>query len=121
VACHESCSAQVEANAICDPPSVRLFADVSVSADVELLVQTIDTHLPHLLAAADAEGRLAVDAVGHLTASARAVAESTLDLDGNSIACVGDATQSSASAAVSLNASFSGSVEVFETCSAHSS
>ncbi len=114
--CHESCSASVAAKAVCEPPHVELFAIASVNADVPKLVLTINKNLPALLSAAEAQGKLALDVVGKLVVTGKAIAQSTTTLDGKSITCGAAAVKTAAEASASLSVSVSASANVTGKC-----
>jgi hypothetical protein len=119
-ACLDSCSAQVAKNAVCDPPHVELMADVTVSADVQLLVDTINANLPALIALADAQGEIILKAAETLSATGKGVLDASGDLDGKSIACATAAAKASFEAAATLEVSVGASTRVTEGCSSHS-
>jgi len=114
--CLDACSAMVAAHPICDPPHVELLADITVSADVAVLQTTIDAHLPKLLAIAEVQGNLVVEAGERLVASGEAVLEASGTLSGKSVSCAAVAAKASAEAALHLRVSVQGSAGVTDSC-----
>jgi hypothetical protein len=118
--CYAGCAAEATAKAVCEPPHVEVYVDVVAMADgkLEVLVSTLETNLSRLVSAAQTQGKLAVQAIERLSASAQAVAEGAGDLDGKSLACAGAAARATLDASLTINASFNGSASVVETCDA---
>jgi hypothetical protein len=117
--CFESCRTHVVATAKCDPDTVKLLADVTVSGDVAKLVDSIDRNLPPLLQAGEAQGRIAVDIVSNVGATGQAVLSNAGSLDLHSVACATAATQSLASSTTDLNLSVQASVGTVSDCSSN--
>jgi hypothetical protein len=88
-ACHSACSARAVANAICEPPIVKIFADLRTSPGLQPLVTTLEANLPALLSVGEAQGKLALDAVNRLSASGQVVGADVEQLDPKSLACAG--------------------------------
>ncbi len=117
--CYASCSASVASHAICDPPIVQLSANLTVHADVQLLVTTINANLASIIAVADAQGQLAIDAVKRLGTTADAVLDKADDLDGKSLSCAKAAAKISTEAAATLARIVNASASVHESCSSN--
>jgi hypothetical protein len=111
-ACHAACSAQAAANAICDPPIVKIFADLKTSPQLQPLVTTLETNLPALLSVGEAQGKLALDAVNRLSASGQVVGADVEQLDPKSLACAGVASGTVAQILGSLQISTKASARV---------
>jgi hypothetical protein len=117
-ACFAACSAEATANAVCEPTRVDVMVDVNAMADGKLLIlaDTLEANLSRLIAAAEAQGKLAVQVVGKLAASAEVVAQNVGDLDGTSLACAAAVVDATVAASVSIEASFNGSFTVVDSC-----
>ena len=90
--CHAACSARVAASAICDPPIVRIAADLRTSPSLQPLVTTLEKNLPKLLATGEAEGKLALEAVNRMSAAGQVVGADVEKLDPKSLSCAGVAS-----------------------------
>jgi hypothetical protein len=119
VSCFESCRAHVEATAKCDPPIVKLIADVSAGGDVAKLVATIDANLPPLLLAAETQGKIVVNAATRFASSGKALLEASGSLDGHSLQCATAATKVAADSSVTLTVATQGGVDVDDACTRH--
>jgi hypothetical protein len=117
--CFENCRATAAAKLVCDPPTVKLLADVTAGDDVVKLVATINKNLPPLIHTAEAEGRILVDEVQNLTVSGKAVLDASGDLDFKSVACATAAAQSLSKAAGTLDVSTQAAAGVTSDCSSH--
>jgi hypothetical protein len=117
--CFERCRADVVANAKCDPDTVKLLADVTVSGDVAKLVATVNANLPPLVQVVDAQGRIAVDVVQNVLTSGQAVLATSGSLDLHSLACGTAATQSLTKSASSLSVSVQAGGGVSGDCAAN--
>jgi hypothetical protein len=118
--CFESCRAKTVANAVCDPPTVKLLADSSAGADVAALVTTINKNLPPLIEVGESQGRMAVDILQDVSSSGEAVLNSSGNLDGRSVACATAAASSFTKAAGTLNVATQAGTQVAQDCSSHS-
>ena len=118
VSCHAACSAAVMANAPCDPTHVEIFAEVDPTTPrVALLVDTLEANLPILIDAAEQDGRLVLDAADRLGESGDAIRGNVDDLDGKSLACLGESSTAVADTIGMLDASVNASVDVTLTTS----
>jgi len=117
--CFESCRANVVAKTVCDPPSAKLLADVSVSGDVAKLVATVDKNLPPLVETAEAQAHIAANIVQSVSASGQAVLSASGNLDGKSIACATAAGQSLAQSGASLTVATQAGGQVAHDCGSH--
>jgi hypothetical protein len=111
-ACHRTCSAEVLANAPCEPTQVRIYAEVAAHGDVAMLVDTLERHMPTLIDAADVHGRLLLDAADRLGESGKALESDIEDLSGKSLACLAESTSAVSRRIGMLDASVNASVEV---------
>lgn len=117
--CHDSCSTNVVTHAKCDPPTVDVFANVEVSADVKPLIATLKANLPPLITAADLHGKLMLDAGQQLASSGQTLSGRVGDLDGKSLACAAKASTTAASAVANVNVSVQASAQVHATLSSN--
>jgi len=120
-ACFESCRTSVASKSVCDPPQVKLIADVKAGGDVAKLVATINANLPALAAKAEAEGKLVVKIGADLEATGTAVLNASGDLDGKSLGCATAAAKSITVSAATLKVVSESGAKVGSTCSEHSS
>ena len=119
--CEDSCQAHVSATRTCDPPTVKLFADTSVSDDVAKLVATVNANLPPLVQVGIEEGKEIRDVAVRLQASGTKLLDRAGSLDGKSLACGTAATQVAAKAAGTVSVSVDAGANVSSTCQGHSS
>jgi len=119
--CFESCRTNVAAKAVCDPPQVKLIADVKAGGDIEKLVATINANLPNVVAKAEAEGKLVVKIGADLVTTGTAVLNASGDLDGKSLGCATAAAKSVSTSAKTLSVVTDSGTKVTGTCSSHSS
>jgi hypothetical protein len=117
--CFERCRADVVASAKCDPDTVKLLADVTVSGDVAKLAATVEKNLPPLFQAAEAQGHIAVDIVQNVVSSGQAVLTASGSLDVHSAACAAAAAQSLTQSASTLTVSVQGGAGVSGECAAN--
>jgi hypothetical protein len=110
--CHAACSAEVVANAECDPPIVDVFVDVTTHPELQPLVDTLRINLPALISAAETQGKLAVDAAHRLGDSGEVIATKIENLDGKSLACLGKASTAVGNAVGKLDVSVQASANV---------
>jgi hypothetical protein len=89
--CHAACTAKVSQHAVCRPPTIRIFADIDVTPEMKEVVATLEENLPDLFSAADVKGRLLLGAAERLGDTGRSLADRLEDLDGKSLACLGEA------------------------------
>jgi hypothetical protein len=118
-ACFENCRASASAKAVCEPPTVKLLADVTTGDDVVKLVATIDKNLPPLIQSAEAQGRIVVDEVQNLGTSGKAVLDASGNLDIKSVACATAAAETLAKSSASLTVSTQAGAGVTSDCSSH--
>jgi hypothetical protein len=114
--CHDSCSAKIAANPICDPTRVELFADAGASSDVHALVDTINKNFSKLWTLAETKGPIIVQAVENLAVTGEAVAHATGDLSGKSLSCAKTASQAATTAAATIRVVTSASANVTQSC-----
>lgn len=91
--CHAACSAQVAANAQCDPPLVEVLVDLDANPELEPLVATLKANLPAVLSAAETHGSLALEAARRLGKSGEALSGKLQELSGKSLACLGESSK----------------------------
>ncbi len=114
--CQASCTSNVEAKAVCTPPSVSLECDGTVSADVQAVVDTVKKNLPPIILLVQTQGKLVVDAANQVVATGKVVADQVTSLGGKAIACAGKAVQADADASASLSVSVQASASVSGSC-----
>jgi hypothetical protein len=117
--CFESCRASASAKAICEPPTVKLFADTSTADDVAKIVATIEKNLPPLIQSAEAQGRFFVDEVQSLSASGKALLQASGDLDFKSLSCATAAAESLGKTGATLQVSTQAGADVTSDCSSN--
>src|SRR5262249_32497123 len=117
--CFASCRASACSKLVCDPPTVKLIADVSAGGDVAKLVATINANLPAVVAKAQAEGKGIVKVVGDIEASGPAVLNASGDLDGKSLGCATAAAKSLTVSAATLKVINDSGTQVSTACSSH--
>jgi hypothetical protein len=118
-ACFESCRTHVVATAKCDPDTVKLLADVTVSGDVAKLVASIDKNLPPLLQTAEAQGHLSIDIIQSVVSSGSALISDSGNLSIHSVACATAAAKSLATTVGDLNVSVQAGAGAAQDCSAN--
>jgi hypothetical protein len=111
-ACYETCTARLATQATCEPTAVKVIADVTVMPDLEPVVATLNAHLPALVAAAEAEGKLVQRAGKRMADAGSSLNERVDDLDGKSLACVGAASSSLSDAVDTISVSVKASLDV---------
>ncbi len=117
--CLGSCQAESVAHAVCDPPTVTLEADTTVSADIGKLVATINKNLPPLIATAEREAHFAATLVTNVSASGQAVLQASGDLNGKSLACATAAASSLQNTGGTLNVATTAGAGVTQSCSSN--
>lgn len=110
--CHAACSAKVAEDAMCDPPTVHIFANVDATPRVKALVDTLDANLPDLFSSANVKGKLLLNAAGRLGDSGNSLDGRIEDLDGKSLACLGKASTAVGETIGSVNVAVNASVDV---------
>lgn len=114
--CHAACSAKVAANAKCDPPTVDVFVDVESKPELKPLVATLKTNLPPLIDAAETQGKLALDAAHRLGDSGQAISTKIENLNGKSLACLGESSTAVGEAVGRFDITVQASVRVTTAC-----
>lgn len=110
--CHAACSANVAQHAVCRPPTIRIFADIDVTPEMKEVVATLEENLPDLFSAADVKGRLLLGAAERLGDTGRSLADRLEDLDGKSLACLGEAATAVGDTIASVDVVVRASVDV---------
>jgi hypothetical protein len=110
--CHAACSAKVAADAKCDPPTVRIFADINATPDVKPIVDTLQANLPDLFSVADVKGKLVLNAARRLGETGSSLDSRVDNLDGKSLACLGKASTAVGKTIGSVDVSVNASVDV---------
>jgi len=118
--CFASCRANACSKLVCDPPTVKLIADVSVGGDIQKLVATINANLPAVVAKAQAEGKIIVKVAGDIETSGTAVLNASGDLDGKSLGCATAAAKSLSASVSTLKVVADSGTQVSGACSSHS-
>jgi hypothetical protein len=119
--CEASCSAHASAKVICAPLTLTLGCDVDLTGDLAKLKATIEANLPKILLIAKTQGPLVSRALQNVSATGKAVVDSSASLGGKAIACAGTAATASLKATSSMSVSVSASTSVSSSCTAHSS
>jgi hypothetical protein len=117
--CHAACSAKVAEDAVCDPPVIRIFADINATPDIKAVVDTLQANLPPLFQAANDKGKLVLDAAGRLGDTGKSLGSRITDLDGKSLACLGQASTAVGDTIGSIDVAVSASVHVTVTTTNH--
>lgn len=117
--CWESCTSRTEAKTVCEPSRLEIYADVSVHADVQKLVTTLNANLSVLAETADVKGKIAANACERLVTAGNAVVNGTSKVDVKAYSCAGAAAKKAAVSASRLQASVSGAAAVVGTCTSH--
>ncbi|HKE14492.1 MAG TPA: hypothetical protein VKB80_06495, partial [Kofleriaceae bacterium] len=110
--CHAACSARAMADSTCEPPTVKVLANVEETPELAPLVDTLEEHLPDLIEAAEAKGPLARSAVERLSKSGDQIADDLGDLQGKELSCVGAAVDAVGDTASIFDVAVEASVEV---------
>jgi hypothetical protein len=110
--CQASCSSSAQASAKCTAPTVALECQGTVSSDLQKLIATLQKNLPNILLAAQAEGKLAIDAAGTVVTTGGAVVSAAGSFGLKELACAQAAVAATASASASVNVSFHASASV---------
>lgn len=118
-ACYESCTARLATQAKCEPTEVNVIADVTAQPDLRAVVDTLNKHLPALVAAGEAEGKLVQRAGQRMADAGSSLNERVDDLDGKSLACVGAASSSLANAVDTISVSVKASLKVQTQVNVH--
>ena len=117
--CFENCRASVSSKAVCDPPTVQLFADTTTGPDVAKLVATIDKNMPPLIQAAEAQGSILVAEVQNLGVSGKAVLDASGSLDLKSVSCATVAAESLTTSASTLQVATTAGAAITQNCASH--
>jgi hypothetical protein len=114
--CESSCTSSVEANAKCTPPGASLECNGAVSADLQLVIDTVKKNLPSIILLVQTQGKLVQDAASQVVTTGQVVANQVTSLGGKAIACAGKAVKADADASASLNVSVMASASVSGSC-----
>ena len=97
---------------MCRPPTVRIFANINVTPEMKVVVDTLEENLPDLFSAANVRGRLLLGAAERLGDTGRSIANQLEDLDGKSLACLGEAVTAVGDTIASVDVVVRASVDV---------
>lgn len=111
-ACYETCTARLATQATCEPTAINVIADVTAMPELQPVVATLNAHLPALVAAAEAEGKLVQSAGKRMADAGSSLNERVDDLDGKSLACVGAASSSLSDAVDTISVSVKASLNI---------
>jgi hypothetical protein len=114
--CHAACSAKVAANAKCDPPTIDIFVDIASHPELEPLIATLKENLPPLIDAAEAQGKLALDAAHRLGDAGQIIGTKIENLSGKSLACLGSSSTAVGEAIGKFDITVQASVRVTTAC-----
>lgn len=110
--CLAACSAKVVEDATCDPPTIRIFADINATPEIKAVVDSLEANLPDLFSAANVRGKLILNAAQRLGDTGKSLDTRIENLDGKSLACLGKASTAVGESIGSVNASVNASVQV---------
>jgi hypothetical protein len=116
-ACHDACTAKVNANPICGPTKITLYVPEGAPEDLKLVADLIDEHGALLLSAGEAKAQLASASIDRLAVSADSISDRSGDLSGKSLACAASASKVAFEASADAKALIETSVmmsDVFE-------
>lgn len=111
VDCESSCRAQVQAEAVCTPPKVKLEVTGGASADFTALVGALETHLPTLIQNIGVRGEAALDAANTLVSVGDHLGDA-ITSSGKAFVCTTLAATSSINASVEVKVSVQASASV---------
>ncbi len=109
--CYDACTARVTATPVCTPTTVHVYITTD-SPELEPLVATLQKNLPALIDAAEKDGKLALDAGKRLVGAGANLKGQVDDLNGKSVACLGEASASAADSLDDINVSVDASARI---------
>ncbi len=109
--CEASCRAQVQAEAVCTPPTVKIEVNGGASADFTALVGALETHLPKLIQNIGVRGEAALDAANTLVTVGNNLG-AAITSSGKAFVCTTLAATASVNASVEVKVSVEASASV---------
>jgi len=109
--CEASCRAQVQAEAVCTPPVVKVEVNGGASADFDALVGALETHLPRLIQNIGVRGEATLDAANTLVTVGNNLGEA-ITSSGKAFVCTTLAATASVNASVEVKVSVEASASV---------
>lgn len=111
VDCEASCRAQVQAEAVCTPPTVKIEVNGGASADFMALVDALQTHLPKLIQNIGVRGQATLDAADTLVSVGNNLGDA-ITSSGKALICTTVATTAAVNASVEVKVSVEASASV---------
>lgn len=111
VDCEASCRAQVQAEAVCTPPKVKLEVVGAASADFTALVGALEVHLPKLIQNIGVRGQATLDAANTLVTVGQNL-DDAITSSGKALVCTTLATTAAVNASVEVKVSVEASASV---------
>lgn len=109
--CEAQCRAEIEAKAVCTPPTVKFEVSGGASADFTNLIKVLETNLPVLIVNITGRGAAALDAADALAKVGNSLGDA-LTSSGKAFVCTTLATQAAVNASVEINVSVQASASV---------
>ena len=111
VDCESSCRAQVQAEAVCTPPTVKIEVNGGASADFTALVGALETHLPRLIQNIGVRGEATLDAANTLVTVGQHL-DDAITSSGKAFVCTTLAATASLNASIEVKVSVEASASV---------
>lgn len=111
VDCEASCRAQVQAEAVCTPPTVKIEVQGSASADFTALVGALEVHLPKLIQNIGVRGQATLDAANTLVTVGQNL-DDAITSSGKALVCTTLAATAAVNASVEVKVSVEASASV---------
>jgi hypothetical protein len=115
--CEASCRAQVQAEASCTPPTVKIEVNGGASADFTALVGALETHLPKLIQNIGVRGQATLDAANTLVTVGNNLGDA-ITSSGKAFVCTTVAATAAVNASVEVKVSVEASASVGGTAGA---
>ena len=109
--CESSCRAQVQAEAKCTPPTVKLEVQGTASADFMALATALETHLPKLLQNVGVRGQATIDAGNTLVSVGQNLGDA-ITSSGKALVCTTAAAAAAVDASLEVKVSVQASASV---------
>ena len=109
--CEASCRAQVQAEAVCTPPTVKIDVNGGASADFTALVGALETHLPTLIQNLGVRGQATLDAANTLVTVGQNL-DDAITSSGKAFVCTTVAATAAVNASVDVKVSVEASASV---------
>lgn len=109
--CEASCRSEVQAEAVCNPPVVRVEYDTGASADFVKLVEALQVHLPRLIQNVGVRGEATLDAANTLVTVGQNLGDA-ITSSGKALVCTTLAASAAVNASVEVKVSVEASASV---------